>query len=111
MFAHEFETKTVERADVRGVKERELFGKKGIAGVFARFVVQHAAEALLHLGGGGLGEGDNEDFVERGVLAADAIQTAPAMTSTLPRARIAFSCDSVSEFFSRGDSIRYIFDL
>ena len=34
MLAHELETKTVKRADVRGVKQRELFGKKGIGGVF-----------------------------------------------------------------------------
>ena len=76
MFAHELETKTVERADVRGVEQRELLGKKGIAGIFPRFFLQHAAEALFHFRGGGFGEGDDENFIQRGAFVADAIQAA-----------------------------------
>ena len=61
---------------MRGVEERELPGKKGIAGVFPRFFLQRAAEALLHFGGGGLGKGDDEDFVQRGARVSDAMQAA-----------------------------------
>ena len=37
---------------------------------------QRGAQALFHFRGGGFGEGDDQDFVERRTLPAKAIQTA-----------------------------------
>ena len=50
--------------------------KKVSSGCLRRFFLQRPAEALLHFGGGGLGEGDDENFIERGAFIADAIQAA-----------------------------------
>ena len=38
-------------------------------------VFSSAAQPLLHFGGGGFGEGDDKDFVERCAFVAEAIQT------------------------------------
>ena len=74
MFAHELEAKTVQRADVRGVEERDLLGTMGIAGVFLRPFFQRAAESLAHFRRGGFGERDDENFIERNALFANQIQ-------------------------------------
>ena len=76
VFADEFETKAVKRADVRGIKQRELLLPMRLVRVFQGFFVQHPAEALFHFGGGGLGEGNDEDFINRSFLPANAIKAA-----------------------------------
>lgn len=40
------------------------------------FFFDHPAEALAQFGGGGLGEGDDEQFVERGAVVVEAVEAA-----------------------------------
>jgi DNA repair protein RadC len=75
MFAHELEAKTVESADVRGVEESQLFGEMRIVRRCGGFFFERAAQAPPHLGRGGFGESDDENFVERRAFAHDAVQT------------------------------------
>ena len=76
MTAHELETKTVQRADVRGVEKRELFGVTEITGIFLQYIFQRGAKILAQFGGGGFGEGDDEQFIQRRAVAFEAVQTA-----------------------------------
>ena len=64
MFAHEPEAKTVQRADVRGVEKRELRGPVRFVGLGADFFLDAFAEPPAHFGCGGLGKGDDEQFIE-----------------------------------------------
>ena len=76
MFANELEAETVQRADVREVEEREsVRGQWFVVRLERRdFSSKLAAEALAHFGGGGLGESDDEHFVERRAFAGEAVQ-------------------------------------
>jgi DNA repair protein RadC len=65
----------MERANVRGVKDRQLLGTMYVAGILLYFFPQRAAKSLAHFGGGGFGEGDDENFTERRVFVAQTIQT------------------------------------
>jgi DNA repair protein RadC len=87
MFAHEFEAKTVERADVRRIEECELFGTMSVIGIFRRFFFERAAKALAHFGRGGFGESGDENFVERCAFANDAVQTSLDERVRFARAR------------------------
>ncbi len=64
MFAHQPEAKTVKRADVRDVEKRELTRPVIIIGRGGGFFLEFTAKTLAQLGGGGLGERDNEQFIE-----------------------------------------------
>ncbi len=79
MFAHQLEAKTVERADVRGVEERDLFRPMLVEGRGSRDegIFQRTTQPLTHFGGGGLGEGDHENFLERSgrLFRTQAMQT------------------------------------
>jgi hypothetical protein len=61
---------------VREVEERELAGPMVVRGGGGGFFFQLHAETLAHFGGGGLGEGDDEKFVEGGAVAFKAIEAA-----------------------------------
>jgi len=76
MLAHKTKAETVERADGREVEERKLARPVVVAGRFGGFVLEFAAEPLAHFGGGGLGEGDDEKFVERCAFAVEAVEAA-----------------------------------
>jgi len=76
MLAHEAQAKTVERANVGEVKERELARPMVIGGRGGGFFFKFAAEALAQLGGGGLGESDDEQFVQRNAFAVKAVEAA-----------------------------------
>ena len=65
MLAHEAQAKAVQGADMREVEERELVRPMIVVGGGGGFAFKFAVETLTHLGGGGLGEGDDEDFLER----------------------------------------------
>jgi len=112
----------VERADVRGVEQRNLFRPMRFIRRGAKFFLQlFRAIGRRISGGGGLGEGDHENFFERkraavphtgnagnGRLAcAFCPVPAPAMTSMLPRAATACRWDGVSRssFWVRAESI------
>jgi len=64
MLAHEAEAKAVECADVRDVEECELARPVVVARHRGGFCFEFAAETLAQFGGSGLGEGDDEQFVE-----------------------------------------------
>ena len=76
MFAHQLEAKTVERADVRGVEQRDLFRPARFVRRGAKFFLKLFAQPAAHFGGGGLGEGDHENFLERSgrLFLAQAMQ-------------------------------------
>ena len=76
MFADEPEAEAVEGADVREIEKRELAGPVVIGGFGGGFFLEFAAEALAEFGGGGLGEGDDEEFIERDAFAGEAVQAA-----------------------------------
>ena len=59
------------------------------SGRFARveFFLERGAEALLHFRRGGLGEGDDENFIERRAFPAEAIQAALDERVRFARAR------------------------
>ena len=76
MFAHELETETVERADVRDVKERKLARPMFVVGMGVGFFFEFTAQAQAHFGGGGFGESDDEQFIERRAVAVETIETA-----------------------------------
>jgi len=83
------ETEAVERADVRGVEQGQLL--RPVAGVRlrGRLRLQPRAQAPAHLGGGGLGEGDHEEFVHADgrTLAHQAVQATLHQGERLARAR------------------------
>ena len=56
------------------VDRHRLRGSDWIADL--RIFFNRTAETLAHLGGGGLGEGDDEQFVERRAFAVEAIEAA-----------------------------------
>ena len=89
MFAHELEAETVERADVRGVEQRELLHPARFIRLGANFFLKLFAQPPAHFGGGGLGEGDHENFLERSgrLFRAQAVQTALDQRVGFARAR------------------------
>ena len=87
MLADQFEAKPVERADVRGVEERELPRPMFVAG-FSKPGVERGADALASLGRGGFGERDDEQLIERrGRVAAKTIKAPRHERTGLARAR------------------------
>ncbi len=74
MFAHELEAKAMQRADMRTIEERELRGPVRFVRLAANFFLNPFAEPLTHFSRGSLGEGDNEQFVERGAFAGQAVE-------------------------------------
>ena len=70
------EAEAVERADVRGVEQRDLFRPARFVRRGAKFFLKLFAQPPAHFGGGGLGEGDHENFLERGgrLFLAQAMQ-------------------------------------
>ena len=76
MLAHELEAEAVQHADVHEVETRDLFRPEMFAWCRDDFFFQTFAETLAHFGGGGLGEGDNQQFVLRRALAFEAVKAA-----------------------------------
>ena len=66
----------MQRADVREVEERKLARPVIVVGIGGHFFLQRGSETLAHLGGGGFGEGDDEQFVERCAFAFEAVEAA-----------------------------------
>ena len=76
MFPHQVEAKTVERADVGGVKQRELFLRGQIFGLVPGNFLERAPQALAHFRRGGFREGHHQDFVQGRAVFAQAGQAA-----------------------------------
>ena len=75
IFADQFEAEAMERADMGVVKKRELLGVTEVTGVFPQLIFQRGAKILAQFGGGGLGEGNDEQFVQRRAVAVEAVET------------------------------------
>ncbi len=76
MLAHEPQAKTVQRADVREVKARDLFRPKRFVRRRRAFFLQTLAQSLAQLSGGGFGESNHQQFLKRGAIAIEAIEAA-----------------------------------
>ena len=87
MLAHEAQAKTVERADVGDVEECKLARPVVVVRRGGGFNLEFATETLAQLGGGGLGEGDDKQFVERRVCAVEAVEAAGDEQSWFCRCR------------------------
>ena len=74
MFAHELEAEAVQRADVREIETGELLGPE--AGVAFRFGFDRSPQTGAHLGGGGFGEGDDEQFINPRTIVFQAMKAA-----------------------------------
>ncbi len=64
VFPDESEAKRVEGGDESGVEKGALFGDPGVLGIRLEAGVEGHSEAVSHLRGGGLVEGDDEQAVE-----------------------------------------------
>ena len=98
VLAHEAQAKAVQRADVRNVEERELVRPMVVGGRGGGFVFEFAAKALAQLGGGGLGESDDEQFVERRAFAFEAVEAAGHERLGFPGARAGHDEDVAALF-------------
>ena len=74
MFAYEAQAEAVKRADVGDVEKRQLTRPVVIAGRGGGFGFEFAPEALAQFGGGGLGERNDEEFVERRAFTVKAVE-------------------------------------
>src|SRR2546423_6842642 len=66
MLPDQFEAEAVQRADVSGLKERQLLLAMAIGGRKVEFLLQTLPNPLSHFGGGSVAESDHQNFVKRG---------------------------------------------
>src|SRR5215471_6817035 len=76
MRTHQLQAETVKRPDVGAVEQCELFVPAKIAGCLSQLLLEAIADSLPHFGGGGFGESDHQDLLERhfGLFLEQAMQ-------------------------------------
>ena len=66
MLANQFQTETVQGPDVGGFEQGQLLLPVAVGGVALGLLFEPCPDPVPHLGSGGLGEGDHQDFLDGG---------------------------------------------